>query len=153
MTLRSRWTKSAAPLAGQNSLYNARLPSTRGAVKIAGAWLSGRAFPSHGRGRRFNPYSAHQYHQRLSRSRFRTRPCFAHETLVIRRAAQAETVIGKEIPCAPAKSTHPSAYSPPPERRRHQRPLLQTEHAHKRSEWALFRAAQQGYKIEPRSNV
>jgi hypothetical protein len=40
----------------------------------------GRAFPSHGRGRRFNPYSAHHCHQWLSSNRFKSRPRFAHET-------------------------------------------------------------------------
>ena len=38
-----------------------------------------RAFPSHGRGRRFNPYSAHQRNQIVSLFSFEARPCFAHE--------------------------------------------------------------------------
>ena len=38
-----------------------------------------RAFPSHGRGRRFDPYSAHQIFQQFSAMRFQARPRFAHE--------------------------------------------------------------------------
>jgi hypothetical protein len=34
---------------------------------------------SRGRGRRFNPYSAHHYRQRLGSFGLRKRPCFAHE--------------------------------------------------------------------------
>lgn len=54
-----------SPTCSKSNMQQVRWTNARSVIAairddVTGAWLSGRAFTSHARGRRFDPYTAHQ---------------------------------------------------------------------------------------------